>query len=1000
MRAPDSTVPRVEDNLIDKALIQVGGIADTLLADLDTRDVALWIRDFPTRPADQDHLLAFLGLPWRLVLSEAYEPKVIGALESEDTSSAPMTRKRGFVQVVDQDPSRIELPQRCLPFYLLNGKDVMSTAVHFRGQLRRMTMLEELRRSGARQLLIVSVNEPPVPSQLGDLWSSGFRAHLTFVADRGDSDQTILEWLQATTGVVAANIVTTPAAEVIHNVVARYAAVYPEERRVIRVRDQHGSAWRVDLTEADEPERPILQFYSLIEERDLRPLLPTELSEDDFSGFFRNPEASWRPYAAGLPWMKNQDTLKILLGCLKKLDSGGSDENCIAFVASESGAGGTTLARALAWECARRGYPILIAKPLPFVANALPVRNFMKAANDEIQRARPKDTGTVITSGTKAVDEETGLHRYEAPWLVLFDSIHWQHREAELVRFRNELEKSGRPVCVLLVTSTVLGLPFYINATFKKLDELGHAINKEESLELGRHLNRFLRSYNKQKSDSQWARFYEEHTVRYLEGTAAFWVTLSFWIQGQYDLNESIQEWMYRAFKSNTPDITIRTAILEIAALSSERLPLPESLLTPSAGEWPISQLLEDARSSLGPLGLVKVSLDGERHWALIHDILGRFLINALFYDHAMRVELGFADVKDPEHLRFLLLQRISRKDALGERHYRPLGEEFATSIFKIDPGQGHGSFVELWREALESLDDMPRSLIDTSRIFRHHTAISRRRIAKLDDRFYGVAESDRLSLLKRAVDDINYAILVIDYSPGSESNLNLFNSLANAYFDLAKVEESSGASSVRLAELRQLASEATRKAFEEDPTNSFVIETYVKNLLQAARQAAGVGSVDQCVEALGILFSALASTGRSYRDSQLGSLADEALELLLAQDGGGGGAKAGEPKDATQVLVNAWRLLSEDGGSWTETGLAGVGSTSQLRALDVLDHPAGHGNMQVLRLSYDLMCLAHPREFKKQLALVEQLQATNYRLAPQLRLELRDFAVSSWPGC
>ena len=972
--------------MIDKALIRVSGIADTLLADLETRQVALWIRDLPTPSAGHDPLLAFLGLPWRLVLSEAYEPTVFGALESEGASSTLMTRKRGFVQVIDQDPSRIELPERCLPFYLLNGKDARPASVDFASQLRRLTMLEALRRSGARQLLIVSVNETPVPSQLLDLWSSGFRPHLTFVADRVDSGQAIREWLRATTTVVAANLVTAPAAEVIDNVLARYAEVYPEKRRILRVRDQHGSAQRVDVTEADEPERPILKFYSLVEERDLRPLLETELPEEDFNGFFRNPEASWRPYAAGLPWLQDRNTLRVLLGNLKKLDSVGSDENSIAFIASESGAGGTTLARALAWECARQGYPVLIAKPLPFAPDALSVRNFIKRANDEIQRARSNDAGTVTDSGAPAVEEESTVHRYEAPWLIVFDTMHWQHRDAELVRFRNEFKESGRPVCILLVTGTVIGLPFYTNAIFKKLAELGHAIDKEESLTLGRHLNRFLRLYNKQKSDSDWDRFYEEHTVRYLEGTAAFWVTLSFWIQGQFDLSESIQEWMYRAFKFNTPDNTMRAAILEVAALSSERLPLPESLLPPSAGEWPISQLLEDARSNLGPLGLTRISLDGERHWALIHDILGRFLINALFYDHAMRVELGFVDANDAEHLRFLLLQRISRKKALGERHYRQLGEEFATSIFKIDPDHGHGSFVGLWRDVLASLDDMPRSLIDTSRIFRHHTAISRRRIATLDEHFYGVGASDKVSLLKRAVDDINYAISFIEYSPGSESNLNLFNSLANAYFDLAKVEGSSGASRERIAELRRLASEATRRAYEENPTSPFVIETYVKDLLQAARHSAGEEAVDQCVEALGILFSALALTEGRYRASQLGSLADEALVLLFAQDEGG--ATTDAPENATQVLVNAWRSLAEDGGSWSETGLAGVGGASQLRALDVLDHPAGRGNMQVLRLSFDLMCLAHPLEFQKQLALVEQLQLTNYRLAPQLQLE------------
>ena len=99
--------------------------------------------------------------------------------------------------------------------------------------------------------------------------------------------------------------------------------------------------------------------------------------------------------------------------------------------------------------------------------------------------------------------------------------------------------------------------------------------------------------------------------------------------------------------------------------MSSERLPLPESLLPISQGKWPVSYLLEDSRSDLSALGLVRIQANGEKHWALVHDILGRFLINALFYDISMRKELGFAEAKDAEHLRFLLLRQISRKREL-----------------------------------------------------------------------------------------------------------------------------------------------------------------------------------------------------------------------------------------------------------------------------------------------------------------------------------------------
>ena len=731
-----------------------------------------------------------------------------------------------------------------------------------------------------------------------------------------------------------------------------------------------------------------MDWYSLIEERDLTPLTQEELSEEDLEGFFRDPAISWRPYAAGLPWVRDSQAEKTLSRSLGKLDIAGSEENCIAYISSESGAGGTTLARVLAWECARQGYPVLFARPFPFVPEALPIVNFLKRVNSKFENE-------ILGSPESAVGPDNGQpqsrkaepisRRYETPWLIVFDSLHWQYRESELVSFRNEMEKSGRPVCILIVTSTVLGLSFYNTSIFKKVAELTHVISQEEARLLGRHLNRFLRVYGKQRSESQWVRFYQDHTVRHLEGAVAFWVTLSFWIQGQYDLSESIQEWMYRSFKRNTDDPTMRSALLEIAALSSERLPLPEALLPSSAGEWPLSHLLEDARADLAALGLVRISSHGEKYWTLIHDILGRFLINALFYDFPLRKELGFAVAKDAEHLRFLLLRRIAQKPALGDRVYRSIGEDFATSIFKIDPDHGHGSFASLWREVLVTLDGMPPSLRDASRVFRHHTAISRRRIAKLDERLYGVTSDERVGLLSKAIEDIEYAVSFIEYTPGSESNLNLWNSLANAYLDLANNESARGAPGDRVRELQRLANEATRKAYEENPTNSFVIETYVKNLLQI-EGAPSAQVIEQCIEALGLIASALSANEVDYRAPQLGALADKALEILFHHTPAV--VQEMEPARAVDVLVKAWTVLAEGDGLSSGMGLSDVPEANRVRALDVLLHPAGRGNMQVIRLTLDLICVGEPYAFKRQLDLIEELQATDYRIAPQTRLE------------
>ena len=963
-------------------------IPDSLLASLESRDVALWVRSLPKDPPSQDTLVSFLGLPWRLVILESHDADLIEGLEAAASFEDPMTRKRGYVQVIDADPSRIELPQRCLPVYLLRGRDTSKSAEDFESRLARMTMLEELRRSGSRELLVISSSNDPVPPDLRDVWSAGFRANITFISDVPSAQETVEEWVLSSDDGPSATLVRLQGPKAVEEIITRYGATYPEARYVIRLRDSRGGFKKVDVTEADEPERPILERYFLIQEGDLTPILPEELSEEEFVGFFRDPQESWRPYAAGLPWMRDADHAENLERLTKKLDSAGSEENSVAYISSEPGAGGTTLAHALAWRLARRGYPTLVAKPLPFVPDALPISNFLNRVLTQVQHETPGDGASNDASSIGGADHTEGesrARRYEAPWLIVFDTLHWEGRDSELVRFRNELEKSGRPVCILVVTGTVLDLAFLNTRIFNKIAELNHAIDKESARDLGRHLNQYLRAYGKARENQQWDRFHADHTVRYLEGQSAFWVSLSFWIQGQYNLDESIQEWMYRAFKEHTQDPAVRQAILEIAALSSERLPMPEALLPAPRGRWPVSQLLEDLRPSLSALGLVPISDGTNRYWALIHDILGRFLVNAIFYDPQMREELGYMEAQDAEHLRFMLLRQISQKRLLGEKAYRSIGEDFANSIFKIDPDQGHGSFASIWRQVLAALDSMPRSLLDSSRVFRHHTAVSRRRITKLNPVYYGVTIEDKLTLLNRAIDDINYALTYIDYAPGSESNLNLYNSLAHAYFDLADVEMDEGAGHERIGELRRLANDATRKAYEENPSSSYTIETYVKNLIQSARYSPEEAT-NHCLQALGILFSALTSDEATYRASHLGELADQALRILFDQSSVS--ATPTEPKSAIEVLLAAWRAIKEGVEEHEGLNPAEVPPANKEKALEVLAHPAGRGNMQVLRMRYDLVSTVQPYDFKQQLELVEQLEATNYRITPQLRLE------------
>ena len=970
-----------------KLLITATDPSDNTLANLENRDVALWLRDWPTDPESRAALVAFLGLPWRLVLLEGQDKALIAALEAAANIEEPLARKRGLIQIVDSEPSRIQLPPRCLPVYLLSGRQGGGQPPSFEDRLRRLTMLEVLRQSSPRELLIVSRNSPAVPADLSELWTAGFRTELTFVTDLPAEEAKLDDWVHATSDLAAATLVQLSPKQLIEKILARYLETYPTDRLVIRMRDARGQTHRVDVTNVDEIERPILDSYTLLQERDLFTLVANDLEQDEFISFFKDPSSSWRPYAAALPWLRNTGSSSRLRALLRRMEDLGSDESCIAYIASEPGAGGTTLARMLAWLCARDGYPVLVAKPYPFVPEGLQVANYLTNVLKRFSETvgDPQAGRIEALAASPSGKDGASEHRFETPWVVVFDTLHWQHRDTELMQFRNELARSGRPVCLLVVTGPALGLSYYNGAVFKKIAELNHAIEQEDARALGEHLNGFLRYYGRARTEAQWDSFYEEHTMRLLDGTASFWVTLSFWIQGQYDLSESIQEWIYRAFTAQADERVVQEAILQIAAMSSERLPLPQSLLSRALGRWPVWQLLEDRLSDLSQIGLTRITAQGEQHWALIHDILGRLLINALFYDYPTRDALGLAEAENPDHLRFLVLQGISVNSRLGESAYRSIGEEFATEIFKVDPDHGKSSFAVMWREALNALDKMPQPLRDTSRVFRHHSAISRRRIAKLDSALYGLEDGDKIALLQRAISDINYALTEIPYTAGSEPDLNLLNSLAKAYFDLAEVEVANGASSARISQLKNLAIAATQRAYRESPNNSFVVETYVQSLLVTAKDSPDE-ALTNCVAALGVIYSALHAGAEDSRKPQLGKLAEQALEILFKQ--APSDMAQGEPKTATDLLVKAWIILAENRPARQEWSLDQVPRAKQERALEILANRLGQGNIEILHLRYDLTCNCRPYDYRQQIELLEPLQATQYWIAPQLQLE------------
>jgi hypothetical protein len=965
-------------------LLSFETIPDKLIANIESRDVALWVRGLPDTE-DQVHrerILSFMNLPWKMILSEISDPWLIDKLEDPSTNDEQMVRKRGFIQVIDSDPSRINLPPRCLPIYLFNGRKTEKTK-GFEDQLRQLTMLETLRRSDIKELIVISDTQKPIPNKLKDLVFSGFKTSIVFISNNPSLENNLDDWISECP-TVASFIIQTPL-QSIRDILDRYYITYPEDKIIIRVKNRKGDFARFDISLTDDPERPILENYSIILDKDLTPLMPEELPENDFINFFQNAEKSWKPYAAGLPWSRKSIWEDRFLNYIKLVDSNGSDENFVAYISSEPGAGGSTSSRTIAWEYAKKGYPVLVANPIPFIPDYISLSNFLLNANRKIQEANKtriesSDTSEIVQD----IDREK---RYETPWIIIFDRMHWEYKELELRRFCNKLRESGRPVAIIVITGSEIEETF-LNDTdiFKHIGILNHIIDQDEALSLGQHFNKFLRVFQKQRARSEWNNFYQQHTALDIGGQSSFWITLSFWLQHKYDMQESIQEWMYKSLKTNIQDMNVLRTIFYIAAMSSERLPTPAALIPESKSEYPMSHLLEEYRSKIPSIGLMQVKKDGDNYWTLIHDILGRFLINALFYDVNLRNELGFEKATETEHLRFMILKEISKNPILAEKSFETISERFATHIFKIDFDFGRGSFALFWRDVLDALDKMPVTIRQNNRVFLHHTAISRRRIAKLTEAFFNVSDDDKITLLERAIKDINYALNYIDYTLGSESNLNLYNSVARAYLDLATLKLKMGFDRKVVAELRNKANNATKTAYNENPTNSHVLETYVNNLLLNAKESPD-SAIENCIEALGTIFSAIASKNENFRLPSLGKLADKTLEILFSEVAPDN-IDQREPSNAVEILVKAWFYLSRSQNYTVGSSLAFVPIADREDAIQILEHPSGHGNMQILILSYRLICETYPQNFKKQLELIELLEKSAYRVSPQQKLE------------
>ena len=956
-------------------------LPDSYIHYISGRDCVLWVGEAVNGPTELDTLCDLIQLPWRMVVCESSDPEFAKRIEelAQDTDDQ-LKKQRGFIHLVASNPEGLMLPPRALPVLLLNGRDDASDASESSKRtgmgrmVRRLNMLNMVVLAKPTSIVVVSNNDRQVFEQLADLWQDGFRS-LIAVASSAEQDSNWIDtWLSQPQSPPAIDYCSMPLTDFVHDVASRLRRELPEDKVVIRVRESEQKLCDLDITNCELAEHPLFDRYEVIRTNDLRVLHPDDLTLEQFTQFFDKTVETWAPYGAGLPWQRNSKPLQIVATHLARVHDAGADENKLFYVSTEPGAGGTTLARTIAFSAASEGFPTLVARSLKFHPEATEVASFLYRVRREFH--------SQVRAHIAADEDDIP----ETPWLLVFDVQHWDGREAELRSFMSELTRSGRSVVILVMTGQQIAEELRNSARSEQLDVLTHELTQDEALDLGQHLNKFLKPLGRDKSDAEWHQFFNTHRPNISSSVASFWIALEFWLKGQLNLSESIQSWLYRQFREAEASDNMRCLLLEIGAMSVERQPIPEGLMPSFEAEsLPVSVLLETLRSDVPALALVRDSTASQRQWAMAHDLLGRYLLNSTYFDRQMLEKLSLLDAADPVHLRLLLLQRIATRADLARKMYLPLALEFPVNILKLDFG-GNTEFFRYWRQVIAILKAMPQALRDSSRTFNHHVAISCRRVVKMREYFDATTDEKR-GLLKYAIARLEYSIESLEVRPDDESDLNLFNSLSLAYQDLAELEQAEGASEDEVRRLRAQSEVAARRAHDEGPSNSYVLETMARNILQNG-ELYPEDAVRSASEALGFIYQALSLDRAELRQAQLTALANRALRLLRAADSSAQVDALCQGGNPLGIVAKAWLALTDGVDELIQQSLEDFPSENVAGALGILNEARDQTNWLLLRFKYDLLTVTEPWSYDLQLNLLDELEGTGYRLSHQFQLE------------
>lgn len=959
-------------------LIREQEVSNELLSDVVARQCVLWLVSEVLADTDIESLRKLVDAPWRGVFVESTSPKFAALIESSGNTLGSSDANGAFTHLIASDPLALQLQRRAKPVFFLNGRSdrggLESAALPRRSaERRRLNMTARLRDMEPRRVIVVGDQPGAALEELASLWDAEFRSLLTIAT----TDASLSDLIKADFGEIDAlqvvQWVALPSAEFALQLVERLDGLATSSGVTTLMRLPGGSQVQVDLSKAELAEQPISDFCDFIGVRDMLPVSPDDLDEPELQSFFTRASTSWRPYAAGLPWMPDPRPAGELRKALEEQLSDPPGSVQVLSIVSEAGAGGTTQARMMAFAASRAGFPALLVRQEAPRPSALELTGFMFRAVQEAMQQAAHD-------GLADVGEPV--------WVIVLDVQHLQGSSEELQRFCAELARSGRKVAILNVALATAPIDLPQSIPHRELLAVSHTLDASEVATLGTHLNVFLRRHGRQKSVQEWLAFWQKHQPDFDVGIASFWVALEFWLAGFLPLGESIQAWAVRQFKALDGGAETQRALLEICAFSVERRGMPERLLALlTAPKLPWSMALGHARETSPGIGLVS----GEAHpygrvWAIVHDILARYLVAGVWNDRLLCERLGIAACEDSVALRLELMGETARRSSMGEPFARPFAISLATSVLKLDEQSGNAEFFKYWHKVLAILESVPQAVRLNSRTFNHHLAISRRRVTQGE--LFDQSKQQKQHLLGQAVRELEFALDKIEPSQDDEPTLNLLNTLALVYQDLADLERNGG-DPTELARLLAKSDSITARALKDNPNNSYVLETAAKNQLRQGMTANDASEkVESAAKALTFVFQASRLDSANDRKMKLGSLAAQALKVLRdekASDVIESLCRSGSPYG---FIAKAWSALPVQTGAEATLALDAIGVGAARGAIAILmDSP--ERNWLLVRLLYDLVVIAEPADFQSQLRLLDELAATKgYQLSLQQVLE------------